>query len=321
MYDNGYGVGDYPSQPQNSNQDQISKQICKVHGKDKVIDFRDGLHYANYVDFANIHGVGGKKHAPNSTIQVVLCDYSKGKGENSVNVRFRLEVEDIEILHEAARKAYFGELSGSLKRICAQVIERMRAWFCIASYPDGSRPVAESEIVQLGQMLRNALEEQSFSYNSEKNNPYAEDNGMVPVQRISITYNALATDGQESRYPWMISIENFQAPIKKMENGASYHLSKQGTKRVSANIMMSKVDFLRSMIAVSRYIRNWEALYRDTMRKALAEHEEQAKQRRAGMNQGGYTPQTVQQAPSMPAYDPMLQYQYGNYGGYNNAVQ
>ena len=79
MYDNGYGVGDYPSQPQNSNQDQISKQICKVHGKDKVIDFRDGLHYANYVDFANIHGVGGKKHAPNSTIQVVLCDYSKEK--------------------------------------------------------------------------------------------------------------------------------------------------------------------------------------------------------------------------------------------------
>lgn len=277
MYDNGYGGEEY-SAPQNENQGQINNQICKIHGKDKVIDFRDGLIYAKYEDFANIHGVGGKKHAPNSTIQVVLCDYSNGKGPNSVTVRYRLEVEDIEILHEAAKKAYFNDLSGSLLTACLRILERLRSWFYIMPFPDGSRPIAESEIVEIGQMLRTAVDQPSFVYSYEKSNPYEKaSDGMAPVQRINIKYVPLTSSGEESRYPWIVSIENFQAPLVELDNGASYHKSSKAKDLRSANIMLSRVDFLRSMISVSRYIKHWESLYRDTLRKALNEYKEQTR--------------------------------------------
>lgn len=313
MYGNAYG-GNPPQQSQEG--PQVNKKIWKVFAKDKVIDFRDNLHYAKIEDFANIHGVGGSRHAPNSTILVVLCDYTKGKGDKSVNVKYRLEVEDIEILYEAAKKAYFGELSGQLIPGCAQALERLRMWMDVPMYPDGSRPIGEGEIVMVGQMLRSALEGQKFSYTYEKNDPYKEENGLVPVQKITISYNAFTMDGQESRYPWLISIENFKAPLVKMGSGASYHKSKQGSNRKSANIMMSKVDFLQSMVAVKRYIHNWEALYRGTMNEALFLAAEQSRIRRESQ-QNGSNAAASYQGGNQINQDPNTG--SGNYGGYSYA--
>ena len=82
----------------------ISATITKTNGRNKVIDFRDNLVIANTKDYANIHGVGGKDHAPNSTIRCTICDYTKGKGENSVTVSANVAVDVINRLYFAAEK-------------------------------------------------------------------------------------------------------------------------------------------------------------------------------------------------------------------------
>lgn len=82
----------------------VSKTITKTNGKDKVIDFRDNLVVANTQDYANIHGVGGKAHAPNSTIRCTICDFTKGKGENSVTVSANIAVDVINRLYCVAEK-------------------------------------------------------------------------------------------------------------------------------------------------------------------------------------------------------------------------
>jgi len=56
---------------------EFSPKIANAAAKGKFIDFNDNLILAKVNDYANIHGVGGKDHAPNSTINVVICDYSK----------------------------------------------------------------------------------------------------------------------------------------------------------------------------------------------------------------------------------------------------
>ena len=46
--------------------------IAKTNGRNKVIDFRDGLVLAYPEDYAMIHGKGGKGHAPTSVIKIAV---------------------------------------------------------------------------------------------------------------------------------------------------------------------------------------------------------------------------------------------------------
>lgn len=68
------------------NENQVSTIIAKVNGRNKVLDFRDGLVVANINDYAMLHGCGGEGHAPSSVIKVYLCDYSAGTGSKSRTV-------------------------------------------------------------------------------------------------------------------------------------------------------------------------------------------------------------------------------------------
>lgn len=96
------------AQQDESGDHTISKKIWKVNMEKKVIDFNDMLIPAYLNDYAFIHGRGGKEFAPNSTIELVICDYSKGRGENSVTVRYRLDVEEFPTLLKAAQDARLG---------------------------------------------------------------------------------------------------------------------------------------------------------------------------------------------------------------------
>lgn len=74
----------------------ISEVITSAHGKDKVIDFRDGLQPALREHYASMHQQGGNKYSEGvktypSVIKLYLCDFSKGTGQNSVNVSVNLE--------------------------------------------------------------------------------------------------------------------------------------------------------------------------------------------------------------------------------------
>ena len=83
----------------------VNTIITKTTGKNKVVDFRDGLVAAHEDDYANLHGAGGKKgKAPVSVIKVFLCDYSNGTGDSSRTVNASVSPELCEQLLEICKQ-------------------------------------------------------------------------------------------------------------------------------------------------------------------------------------------------------------------------
>lgn len=273
------GNGQQPQQPQQ--RPFISQQICKINGKDKVMDFKSRLIPARVEDFANVHGRGGKGHAPNSTIACTICDFTKGVGDKSVSVAYRIDVEDIELLYEAAVAARLGILAGNanagLRTVSGDVLTALRRWLGQPPQQDG-RLIQDNEIIALGTALSNAMSaipEALFSYVREKNNPYKKDEqGNVSVSGITIGYCPYRKDGQRSRYPWVIKIENYRAPLRERANGSSPHDASRAVDKRSAFIMASEDDFLASMVAIKRYVNLWEMTNLDLIRDGLYQIEE-----------------------------------------------
>lgn len=253
---------------QQSEQEYISYKIWNINGKNKVVDFNTKLTMAYLKDFANIHGRGGSGHAGNSTIGIVVCDYSNGTGEKSVTVKYNLDVEDVGFLYEAAMSARLGLLKpdpGINLAWIDQVQRIMDGWKAIPKLPDGSRPIPAQALNATNNALNNAraattaqLTNPLFSYSREKNNPYTGKNGLAPCSKISIAYTPYRKDGAPSNYPWYIGIENFEAPLRQGKNGASSHNSAQAVNKRSAFINLSNDDFCAAMVAIQRFVHLWE---------------------------------------------------------------
>lgn len=99
----------------------ISTVIAKVNGKNSVVDFRDKLSMARPEEYATMHQLGGKKQEGySSVIEMVICDYTKGTGENSVTVSVNLEPSVLYEWHEIC-KATLGETSlATMKKVRKQ---------------------------------------------------------------------------------------------------------------------------------------------------------------------------------------------------------
>lgn len=82
----------------------VNSIIAKINGRNKVIDFRDGLVPANVDDYAMLHGVGGKDHAASSVIKIYLCDYSAGTGSKSRTVSANISPELCEQIFEVCKR-------------------------------------------------------------------------------------------------------------------------------------------------------------------------------------------------------------------------
>lgn len=82
----------------------VNTVITKTTGKNKVIDFRDGLVAAHEEDYANLHGAGGRKgKAPVSVIKIFLCDYSAGTGDASLTIKASISPDLCEQLLEICK--------------------------------------------------------------------------------------------------------------------------------------------------------------------------------------------------------------------------
>ena len=137
----------------------ISSKICKINGKDKVVDFSSKLSAANVEDFANVHGCGGKGHAHNSTVAVTICDFSKGKGDKSVTASYNLDVEIMDLLYEAAMDARLGKLIAShTGMICAvaAALSELQRWEVFGQQTPVA-PVSVGEMTATGQALGGAV--------------------------------------------------------------------------------------------------------------------------------------------------------------------
>lgn len=202
------------------------RKITGSKNKTKAIDFNSQLVPAKSEDFSMIHGCGGKDHAGNSTIGVVICDYSKGKGKNAVTVKANIDALAIDGIYLAA------------------IQMQNKAW----------------ELLHHNNPMRPAPGETPYKYTpAGKVNPYVTDNdGLSPVSQIAIKYCPVRTDGAIATHPWYIGISNCYAPVQKRQNGAITYDGKAAVKKKTAYVNMSYEDFANAMTAVEHHIRSWE---------------------------------------------------------------
>lgn len=284
---------------------RISQKIWKINGKDKVVDFVSKLTKANVEDFAMLHGCGGKAHAPNSTIGITLCDYTKGTGDASVTVRYSVDVEDMALLYNAAVSARLGNLrpsSAPALPLADALITQIKSWkgFPLFNDENRSRQVpgqAINAIMDAAIGIRKALQdkegEPAFTYTREKINPYKTNpqNGFHPASRLQINFTPIRKGGQVSTYPWYISIENFDAPMNTKSTGATTFDGSKAVNKTSAYINLSMEDFLAAMVAVDRHVRLWEIqqagpvmrmAYKQLDEERMAREQQQDSSRRVG---------------------------------------
>ena len=276
----------------NTNQPQQPVNIISTaHGKDKVIDIRDGLWLPkNYGEITD----GG--------IPLFLCDYSKGTGDKSVTVKATLEPFRFKIMKEIVVKN-LGTLviPAGGNGIPEQIVLPVTAMFMVMDtfVKDVTKTIAgvvKGELKDRNQILcsvgkafkdskaffkgTSALDIRQtlcydYSYNQERVNPHKEHDGICPVSSLIINRNGMR-NGEPSRYPWFIKITNFDAK-KRQDNGKISYDPKTRTNIREAFINVSDDDMYRICDDAEQFVDIWSCsnsvkLVRDAMvQKAQAQ--------------------------------------------------
>lgn len=245
------------------NAEYINGQITRYDATNKVMDFSDMMVKAYSKDFANIHGTGGKDHAPNSGICLSLCDYSKGKGENAISVRIIIDVRKIDRLLSAAEAACNGCLGMTAQLSGIQHVATGHGM--VIGWLQGNHPPSRNELIGLERTLNAGLsvldtarksEEPVWSFEVQKTNPYQtslnNNREYAPCTMLSIQYIP------SRRYAWNIRVLNCIAPIIRHKNGSCTCSPKEAIDKKEVNFPMTVDDFYDALADVSHYIRLWE---------------------------------------------------------------
>lgn len=247
--------------PPAPNADFINSKIAVMDGKDKKLDFSDSLIMANPEDYANVHGIGGKGHAPNSAIALTLCDYSKGTGDKSVNVKVNLDVRYIDYLLCVVSGAVNGTLG--LASQLRSVKDFATTNGILIGWLQSNHQPTMQELAGLQQTMCNGLVAQDpegkqpcWSDSFQKNNPYKTENRnskeFAPVSIFSIAYDPTRN------YPWTIKVTNCMAPLIRQANGATAHNAKEAVDKKEVVFSAKTQDLFESLSSVDHYIRLWE---------------------------------------------------------------
>lgn len=244
----------------------IDPKIAKTNGKNKVIDFCDNLILANNENYANMHGMGGKGHAPNSTIKIRICDYSNGKGEKSINVSANVAPHVIAQLYTVVQN-FMNSTASTLPVISQNGVKRFNSVLEMArKLVKSSEKISVNQIIALGKELKAGMSEIStqntgtYIYSQDKVNTYAkaDENGKFPVNRLVISRDPITHNGEISRYPWRVKITNGVAPVTKSENGATTYNAKLLQVTGEAFVNISDADFFRMLYRTTQFINAWE---------------------------------------------------------------
>lgn len=172
-------------------ENQVSTIIAKVNGRNKVLDFRDGLVVANVNDYAMLHGCGGEGHAPSSVIKVYLCDYSSGTGSMSRTVSANISTVLCEQIFEVCKRnigaqiipddfGFFTEQRMSNKKMsrmadmchCALQGSQIILDRFIEKSKEGDSPKMAAVAERLSYYLKKALERAAAEPASPEREPY-----------------------------------------------------------------------------------------------------------------------------------------------------
>ena len=279
-----------PAPSPNDQNSFIDTKISKVNAKNKVLDFSDMLVKAYDADYAQVHGSGGKNHAPNSGICLTLCDYTKGTGDASVTVKFIVDVREIDRLMCAVGGSINGTLG--LSEQLKAVKDFATANGMVIGWLQGQHQPTYQELAGLQQILCAGLTKQDpenqndqvyWSYDVQKNNPYRTtwENGkeFTPVSTLSLQYIP------SRRYPWLIKVSNFMAPISRQQNGATTHNAKEAVGKKEVMFPISTEALFTALADVSHYISLWEYRMYPTVNRMCSERERRAAEKRQQRNQ------------------------------------
>jgi hypothetical protein len=246
---------------------------------------------AKQQDYANIHGIGGKDHAPNSGIGLTLCDYSRGKGENSITVRYNIDVRDIDRLLCVVQAALTKTLG--LTEQMKAVREFATANGVLIGWLQSNHQPSLQEIGGIQQTLCNGLMAQDpdntndrvlWHWEVQKNNPYPSactwrDNvEYTPVTTVNFMYNP------SKNYAWTIKVANYLAPINRQQNGASSHNNKGAIEKKEVMFPITTEDLYYALCDVSHYITLWENRMFRTIDAMCNEKERRAEAKRQQRN-------------------------------------
>lgn len=277
----------------------VNTIIAKTNGKDKVIDFRDGLSLANLEDYAMMHGIGGEKHARTSVIKLTICDYTAGKGDLSKTVSANISPATCEKLFEVCKRnigtlivddnlAPLVEQRASNKKqnkiadmqfeVLQHILKLAKAISNSAkqSHIPGVDVITDSLISMFTKSKERVLAQEedaprpaSFEIPCHCDINYSQDrvhssktgtDGYAPVQRLTIAHHTYRQDGKLSMYPWMVKVVNGQAFVKVSDIGATTFDPKTLRDTTEAFIMLSDDDMFRCMNSVLHYIDVWEKM-------------------------------------------------------------
>lgn len=136
-----------------------------------------------------------------------------------------------------------------------------------------------------------------FAHKQERVNVYKEENGLVPVSTLLITREGVRKNGEVSRLPWMVKIQNFWAkPLHNQDRGTTAYDGKTVTRSTEAFISMSDFDMYRCLYRVCRFVEVWEytfgcGLIGDGLAAKAAERQA------ANQGQGSAAPSSYNDAP------------------------
>lgn len=296
-----------------ADQQYINSTITKINGRNKVVDFRDGLVVATTNDYAMMHGAGGSKHAPNSVIKITICDYSKGTGDNSVTVAANIKPEQVAILRAVAERCVASPMGQKVsvgtsdifavtQDEFAKIEESLR--LMVSTSKNGNKLEGDN-FVKVGANLRavyNSLkaadstqgaDPQSkgfdYEYTQDRVNPYKNSyskdipEGYAPVTKLQITHQPFY-NGRVSSYPWCFKITSGIAIPQENELGGVSAKRGSFKEQSTAFINVSNVDMFAAMEDCMRFIRAWELAFGIPVIKAGETAREEARKKAAYNN-------------------------------------
>ncbi len=250
--------------------------ITKTNSINKVVDFRDELIPSGKDAYAMLHGIGGGKHAVKSTIKVAICDFSKGKGQNSVTALASLTPDIIARLYDVAKEAvYPHQMSRGLviTESAAQSMDKARKLAAQAFKSLKGKQQAEAkdlmdQIAEIGSSIAAAMKGvktetpdygPDFNYSQDRVQVHRKKpDGTAPVDMVQISRNGVRSNGEQSKYPWNIRVTNGEAPITINPNGSTTYNGKALKKNREVFINVSDADMYKMMYRCVRYIETWE---------------------------------------------------------------
>lgn len=272
--------------------------ITSTNAKSQVIDFRDGLVPTLPTHYASIHQQGGSKNSEgrqtySSVIKIYLCDFSRGKGENSVTVNVNIDptlpYEWLEVCKKSVG-SHFSLAGDSISEIkqnltlaggmakatytllnrlitgVADVIRGTQArenlpYMVGASMKESRKTFVEAQ-KQKKENVLSISHGIDYMYTQDKVNIYKKgQDGFAPVSRLTVARQSFRSDGDASLYPWIFKIINGEAVVLVKDTGATTFQSNTMRNSKEAYIYLSDRDMFRMMTRITHFIDVWEIAF------------------------------------------------------------